>query len=112
MIEVLDVPSRHMKGTSASGTNYDFYIQKAKITSVDRDGIETSDVVEVQSEPGEVLPTGDDFIIDPTSYYVSTIVDKKGYQRKRILVPQNPKLVSFDALAKARGYVRQALKAA
>lgn len=112
MIEVLDVPARHMKGTGAAGVNYDFYIQKVRLESVDRDGIETTEVVEVQSDPGEVLSPGVDFIVDPSCLFVGTTVDKKGYQRKRIMVPQNPKLISFDELARSLGYSKPALKAA
>lgn len=106
MIEVLNVPAREMKGTSAEGRNYHFFSQKVRITSVDREGIETADVVEVSSEPGEVLEPADDYIIDPTSVYVGTYQDKKGRSRKRMMIGAGARLVSFDQLARERGYVK------
>jgi len=45
MIEVLAIDPRQLKGTDKNGRNYDFYVQKTRVHSVDRDGIETSDVV-------------------------------------------------------------------
>ncbi len=112
MIEVLDVPAREMKGTSPSnGKNYHFFVQKARVASVDRDGIETLDVVEVQSEPGEVLDPADDYIVDPTSVYVGTYQDRNQRTRKRIQLGNSPRLVSFDKLARERGYVKVQAKA-
>lgn len=113
MIEVLNIPAREMKGTSGDGRNYHFFSQKTRITSVDRDGIETMDVVEYSSEPGEVLPPADDYIIDPSSVYVGTRQDKKGRSRKQIMIGSGLRLVSFDKLARERGYVKApAVKAA
>jgi hypothetical protein len=113
MIEVLDIAPREMKGTAATGKNYHFFVQKARVVSVDRDGIETADVVEVQAEPGEVLAPGDDYLLDPSSCYVGTYQDRNQRTRKRIQIGNSPRLVSFDQLARERGYVKApAVKAA
>lgn len=110
MIEVLDVPAREMKGTSANGKNYHFYVQKARVVSIDRDGIETADVVEVQTEPGEVLEPATDYIIDPTSVYVGTYQDRNQRTRKRMQIGNSPRLVRLSKLVAEHG--KPSLKAA
>jgi hypothetical protein len=110
MIEVLDIAPREMKGTSANGKNYHFYIQKAKVTSVDRDGIETSDVVEVQTDPGDVYEPASDYVIDPRSCYVGTYQDAKQRTRKRIQIGNSVRLVRLSKLA--NDFAKPALKAA
>ena len=101
MIEILDLPARELKGTSERG-NYHFFVQKARVVSVDRDGIETADVVEVQANPGEIYEPGDDYIIDPSSIYVgNSAPDRNGRSRKRMMIGASPKLVRISNLAKA-----------
>jgi len=106
MIEVLDIEPRHLKGTGKDGRNYDFYVQKTRVESIDRDGIETTDVVEVQSEPGEVLTPADDYIVHPASVYAANVLGKDGRTRKRFSIPGSPKLIRFADLAKELGYVK------
>lgn len=106
MIEVLAIDPRQLKGTDKNGRNYDFYVQKTRVQSVDRDGIETSDVVEIQSDPGEVLSPADDYVVHPTSVYAMNTVGKDGRTRKRLAIPGNPKLIRFDELARSLGYVK------
>lgn len=99
MIEVLDIPPREMKGTSAaSGKNYHFFVQKVRVVSVDRDGIETADVVEVQSDPGEVYEPAADYVIDPSSVYVGSYQDKAQRVRKRMQIGNSPRLVRLSKL--------------
>ena len=93
MIEVLSVVAREIKGTK-DGRNYHFYIQKAKLTSVDRDGIEETRVFDVQSNPGETYEPAGDYVIDPTSLYIGR--NDKG--RERLMVGASPKLVRLATL--------------
>lgn len=106
MITVLDNPAREIKGTNDRG-NYHFFIQKAKLTSVDRDGIEEVRVFEVQSNPGETYEPGSDYLIDPSSCYIGRT--DKG--RERLMVGASPKLVRLSKLAADLGKPA-ALKAA
>ncbi|EPR17566.1 hypothetical protein M527_16020 [Sphingobium indicum IP26] len=108
MIEVLNIPPRHLKGTNDKG-NYDFYIQKARIKSVDRDGIETTDVIEIQSNPGEVYEPGDDYLIDPTCVYVGNVQGRDGRNRKRPMLGQLRLVRLADLVARNS---KPALKAA
>lgn len=105
MIEVLNTPARELKGTNARG-NYHFFIQKAKLTSVDRDGIEETRVFEVQANPGETYEPATDYIVDPASFYVGR--SEKG--RDRLMVGGSPKLVRLSKLA--ADYGKPSLKAA
>lgn len=93
MIEVLNTPAREIKGTNDRG-NYHFFIQKAKLTSVDRDGIEETRVFEVQANPGEVYEPATDYIVDPSSCYIGRT--EKG--RERLMIGASPRLVRLSRL--------------
>lgn len=107
MIEILDIAPRELKGTSDRG-NYHFFVQKARLTSLDRNGIEETRVFEVQSRPGEVYEPATDYIVDPSSLYIGS-VNVGGRHRDRLMVAGSPKLIRASALTQAP---KQPLKAA
>ena len=98
MIEVLDVPARPHTDPTTGKTK--FFYQKVRVTTEDRDGFENVATFDVLSNPDNVLVPADDYVIDPSFYQVSSTKDDRGYERRGIIVPRNPRLIRAGDLVK------------
>lgn len=98
MIEVLDVPARPHADPATGKTKY--FWQKIRVTTEDRDGFANVETFDRLSNPDAVLVAGDDYVIDPTRYHVSSTRDDRGYDRKKIAIANNAPLIRVADLVK------------
>lgn len=110
MIEVLDVPARAHDDPVTGRAK--FYFQKVRVTTAGRDGFEEVRVVDILSNPDNILPPGDDYIVDPTRAYVSSYTDKGGNERTFIALPRNVKLIRLPDFIAQHSNGKPALKVA
>lgn len=90
-IKVLNVPARAHDGPSTGRAKY--YFQKIKVSSLDRDGEQAIQTLDIISNLDAVLEPADDYIVDPRNARVNSYKDEKNRDRRYISLGFSSRLI-------------------